>query len=243
MHRGRRAADRAADRDGLPRRARGLARRRARPARGRAGASSRALSIGLLGNAAEVLPELVRRGARRRRGDRPDERARPAQRLRARRPHGRAGGRAARGPTRTTTCARVGESVLGARRRDPLARARGRRGVRLRQRAARRGRRTTATRTRSPTRASCPPTSGRCSARARARSAGSRCPATPRTSHATDRAILELFGEQDHIRRWIELAAERVRVPGAAGADLLARLRRAPPGRAALQRDGRLRAR
>ena len=31
---------------------------------------------------------------------------------------------------------------------------------------------------------------------------------------ATDRAILELFGEQEHIRRWIELASERVRFQG-----------------------------
>ena len=54
----------------------------------------------------------------------------------------------------------------------------------------------------------------------------------------TDDAILDLFGEQDHIRRWIELARERVQVPGAAGADLLARLRRAAPRRAALQRAG-----
>jgi urocanate hydratase len=31
---------------------------------------------------------------------------------------------------------------------------------------------------------------------------------------ATDRAILELFGEQQHIRRWIELARERVQFQG-----------------------------
>jgi urocanate hydratase len=61
---------------------------------------------------------------------------------------------------------------------------------------------------RSPTRASCPPTSGRCSARARARSAGSP------DSAATDRAILDLFGDQEHIRRWIELAQERVAFQG-----------------------------
>src|SRR5439155_10348804 len=36
----------------------------------------------------------------------------------------------------------------------------------------------------------------------------------PADIHATDRAILELFGEQDHIRRWIELAGERVRFQG-----------------------------
>ena len=56
----------------------------------------------------------------------------------------------------------------------------------------------------------------------------------------TDDAILDLFGEQDHIRRWIELARERVQLPGPARADLLARLRRAPPRRAALQRAGRV---
>ena len=125
-----------------------------------------------------------------------------------------------------------------ARGRDPRAAAGRRRGVRLRQRAARRRARSTATPTRSPIPGSSPPTSGRCSARARGRSAGWRCPATRPTSHATDAAILELFGEQDHIRRWIELAAGARALPGPAGADLLARLRRAPPGRRALQRDG-----
>jgi urocanate hydratase len=36
----------------------------------------------------------------------------------------------------------------------------------------------------------------------------------PADIHATDRAILELFGDQEHIRRWIELAGERVRFQG-----------------------------
>jgi urocanate hydratase len=36
----------------------------------------------------------------------------------------------------------------------------------------------------------------------------------PADIHATDAAILELFGEQEHIRRWIELAAERVHFQG-----------------------------
>ena len=59
---------------------------------------------------------------------------------------------------------------------------RGRRGLRLRQQPARRGAGSAASSARSPTRASCPPTSGRCSARARARSAGSRSRATRPTS-------------------------------------------------------------
>jgi len=36
----------------------------------------------------------------------------------------------------------------------------------------------------------------------------------PADIHATDAAILELFGDQPHIRRWIELAQERVRFQG-----------------------------
>ena len=36
----------------------------------------------------------------------------------------------------------------------------------------------------------------------------------PADIHATDRAILELFGEQEHIARWIELASERVKFQG-----------------------------
>ena len=53
-----------------------------RPARER-----RALSIGLAGNAAEVLPELVRRGVDGRRRHRPDLGARSAERLHPRRAH------------------------------------------------------------------------------------------------------------------------------------------------------------
>ncbi len=36
----------------------------------------------------------------------------------------------------------------------------------------------------------------------------------PADIHATDAAILELFGDQDHIARWISLAQERVRFQG-----------------------------
>ena len=36
----------------------------------------------------------------------------------------------------------------------------------------------------------------------------------PADIHATDRAILELFGDQEHIARWIALAAERVHFQG-----------------------------
>jgi len=36
----------------------------------------------------------------------------------------------------------------------------------------------------------------------------------PADIHATDRAILELFGDQEHIARWIKLASERVQFQG-----------------------------
>ena len=62
----------------------------------------------------------------------------------------------------------------------------------------------------------------------------------PKDIAATDRAILELFPDNEQLHRWIKKAGEQVALPGAAGAHLLARLRRAAPGRPAVQRDGRV---
>ena len=56
---------------------------------------------------------------------------------------------------------------------------------------------------------------------------------------ATDRAVLDLFPDNEPPARWIRAGRRAGRLPGPAGADLLARLRRARPGRAAVQRDGR----
>ena len=173
----------------------------------------RALSIGLLGNAAEVLPELVapRRGGRR--GDRPDERARPAQRLRPRRADARAGRRAARrGPRRVPRARRRSRRSRTSARSARSARRAPRRSTTATRCAA--SPRSTATRTRSPTPASSPPTSGRCSARARARSAGSRCPATRPTSPRPTARSSTCSATRTHIRRWIELASERVAFQG-----------------------------
>ena len=72
----------AAARDALPRRGGRRSRRRGGALPGGEG-GGRALSSGLLGNAAEVLPRLLRGGLRGRHRDRPDERPRPARRLRA----------------------------------------------------------------------------------------------------------------------------------------------------------------
>ena len=134
---------------------------------------------------------------------------------------------------------RVGESAVAhvAAIRD--AGRRRRRGVRLRQRAARAGVRARGQGRVLATRGSCRRTCGRCSARARARSAGSRCRAIPPTSTPPTRDPRPVRRPGAH--RAVDQARLRARaVPGPAGADLLARLRRAPPGRAALQRDGRL---
>ena len=56
----------------------------------------------------------------------------------------------------------------------------------------------------------------------------------------TDRAVLELFPENESLVRWIRLAAGARGVPRPARAHLLARLRRARRRRAAVQRHGRV---
>ena len=81
--------------------------------------------------------------------------------------------------------------------------------------------------TRSISAASCRSSSGRCSAKARVRSAGPRCPAIPNDLAVTDEAMLELFPNDAALHRWIRMAQKRVAVPGTARAHLLARLRRA----------------
>ena len=194
-------AHRAADPRALPRRARRLARRRAGAARRRAQREGRALSIGLLGNAAEVLPELVAPRRRARRRDRPDERARPAQRLRP----GRADA-----SSRPTCCARadpdeylrrVGESVARARRaRSASSRPRGAeafdygnalRGVAAGARRRRRVR---------LSRASSRPTSGPLFCEGKGPFRWVALSGDPADIAATDAAILDLFGDQEHIR-------------------------------------------
>ena len=170
----------------LPRRAGERPRRRAGADRALHGAQKRAVSIGLLGNAAEVAA-----GAACARGRRSGPTSSPT--------------RPRRTTSSTATCRPAGASSAGARRR-PTRRSTRRcapppppscavhvqamldfqalgvptvdYGNNIRQVAFDAGRR----RTPSTSPASCRPTSGRCSAAARARSAGSRCPAIRRTS-------------------------------------------------------------
>ena len=93
-------------------------------------------------------------------------------------------------------------------------------------------------RTRSTFRVSCPRTSGRCSAKARDRSAGSRCPATPRTSTRPIARSSELFPDDAHLQRWLDMARRAHRVPGTARAHLLAGAGRAASRGTCVQRDG-----
>ena len=57
----------------------------------------------------------------------------------------------------------------------------------------------------------------------------------PADIYETDRIILELFPENEHLRRWITLAQERVAWQGLPARDLLAEVRRTRPSGAGLQ--------
>ena len=233
------AAHRAPARDALPRRSAPTASTtRSRACRAVPARSGSARSIGLEG-------ERRRRpaGARRARRRRPTcspirRRARRAERLRAERPDARRGG---------SRCARDGPgryiarsmAAMAAHVRGDARAAGARRGdVRLRQQHPRAGARRPASRTRSTSRASCRNTSGRCSARARDRSAGPRCRAIPPTSARPTTLALEMFARQRGALPLDSPGARARRVPGTAGAHLLARLRRARALRPGDQRSG-----
>ena len=101
-----------------------------------------------------------------------------------------------------------------ARRGDGRLPGRRRRGVRLRQLHPRRG---PAGRLRPGVRLPrlrARPTSGRCSARARARSAGRRCPATRPTSPPPTRPCSTCSRTTTSLHRWIRAGRERVAFQG-----------------------------
>ena len=164
----------------LPGRGRRLPGRRGRSGPRREAGRAGPLSVGVVGNAAEVFPELLRRGVEIDIVTDQTSAHDPLAYLpvgvelaEARRLRRREAGRVHRPGPRVDGQARRGDGRLPRRRR---------RGVRLRQLDPRRGaaRRLRSAPSTSP--ASCPRTSGRCSARARARSAGRRSPATRPTS-------------------------------------------------------------
>ena len=63
----------------------------------------------------------------------------------------------------------------------------------------------------------------------------------PKDIAVTDQAILDLFPGNEALARWIRLARQKVHFQGLPARNLLAGLRRAEPGRPGLQRSGRAR--
>jgi urocanate hydratase len=223
--------------DALPRRGGARPRRRARAHPRRVRDRQGALASDSVGNAAEILPELVRRGVRPTWST--DQTSAhdlvhgylPAgwtvERWQAAQADPRSTRRSS--PAAQQSCAGTSRRMLAfhgrACRRSTTATTCGR------------SRRTRASPTRSRSRASSPRTSGRCSAKARARSAGSRCPAIPRTSArptARSSAVPARRAPQPLARH----GRRAHRFPGIARAHLLARPRRAPSRGARVQRDG-----
>ena len=204
---------RAPGRDALPRRGRPTRSTTPSPAASRPATSERPLSVGLVGNAADVLAAAARRWT-----SRPTSSpTRPAPTIRSATcpPTSRRGDRrAARATTRRSSIRRARDSMATHCRAMVGFLDSGRRGLRLRQQPAHRGQ---ARRLRPGvrlSRASCPRTSGRCSARARARSAGWRCPAIRPTSRPPTGPCSRSSPTTRALHRWIRLAGERVAFQG-----------------------------
>ena len=208
---------------------------------GRGGAAGgEAVSIGLLGNCAEVAPELLRRGFAPRRRHRPDERARSARWLRA-----RPGCRSRRRPRSATrdpeAYQRRAYALDGRARRGDGRVPRGRRGrLRLREQPARRRRARRArarARVRVPgVRAGVRPTA--VLRRARVRSAGRRSRATRRTSRRPTAPWPSCSPTNARLQRWLEMASERVAFQGLPARICWLGYGERARARAPVQRDG-----
>ena len=179
------------------------------------GARSRC-RVGLLGNAAEILPELVRRGVRPRHGDRPDVRARSRQRLSAGRLDGRAmAARRRRDPAQhAALVAAAKRSIVSARRGDARLPRAGHPDVRLRQQhPAGRARRGRGQRVRLPgLRARVHP-----AAVLRGQGAVPLGRAVGRPGgHLQDRpqGRRSSFPDNAHLHRWLDMARERIAFQG-----------------------------
>ena len=241
-HRGRpeRASSGGCDIGYLDRAHRSTSTRRS-PGPARQRAAARRCRSACVGNAAEVMPELVRRGERARRGHRPDLRPRRARRLRAR--------RACRSPRpldapRATTPTHYVRALDGARWRATSGRcSRCRRagavafdyGNNLRAQAHEAG----VDRRLRLSRASCRRTSGPLFCEGKGPFRWVALSGDPEDIRAhRPRPSWTCSRTTPALARWIRLAQRAGAVPGAAGAHLLAGLRRAGPGGAALQRAG-----
>ena len=206
-------AHRAPHRAPLPRRRRPTASSTRSSWRSRRATRARGLSIGLLGNAAVLVPAAARDGRADRHRHRPDLGARPAVVPADRRRRSTTWRRTPRRTRQEFTAARA-RGDGHARRGDGRLHGQGRRGLRLRQLDPRRGAARPATRARSTSRASSRRTSARCSARARARSAGPRSRATRPTSRRPTARSSRCSPTTQNLQRWIPMAQERVHYQG-----------------------------
>ena len=204
-----------------------LGRRRAAAGRRGTRRRGRPLSIGLLGNAAEVVPDLLARGAaidivtdQTARTTRwptcrsgvafDDWDARDEGPCRLHQPGPRVDGPALRGDGRLRRT-RAPRCSTTATRCGPRPARRLRPGLRL-------------------SRASCRPTSGPLFCEGKGPFRWAALSGDPADIAATDRAVLDLFPDDEPLPRWITRGPGTRRLPGPAGADLLAGVRRAAPG-------------
>ena len=175
-------------------------------------AAGEAKSIALLGNAAEILPELVKRGVR------PDC---VTDQTSAHDPvHGYL-------PIGWTVEQWLDEQKadpdkVATRRRSRCAPRRGDAGVprgrhphrRLRQQHPADGASTKASKNAFDFPASSRPTCARCSAAALARSAGSALSGDPEDIYKTDAKVKELIPDDAHLHNWLDMARERISFQG-----------------------------
>ena len=220
----------------LPRRGRRRPRRRRRPLHDGPRRAARPLSVGVVGNAADVAAPTARPRLPRRHRHRPDERPRSAE-LRPRRPDAGGHRRAGAAPIRRSYPAGAASRWRPTARRWSASSTPGAEvfdyGNSLRAEAQLGG----------FERAFDYP--GFLPAYIRPLFCEGKGPfrwvalsGDPADIAATDRAVLDEFPDDEALARWIHAGRRAGRVPGPAGPHLLARLRRAPPARAALQRDG-----
>ena len=152
---------------------------------------------------------------RARRAHRPDQRARSAQRLRAQRHDAGGSAGAARARSGRVRASAPWQSMARTRASHAGAAAARRGDLRLRQQHPHAGQAGRRGATPSTFPASCPSTSGRCSAKAAGRSAGWRFRAIRRTSTAPTRlALRTVSATNETLARWIPLAQKRIHFQG-----------------------------
>jgi len=177
-----------------------------------AGRDRKPVSVGLLGNAADIFPSWYGAAC----GPMPSP-TRPRRTI----PSTvicRRDGRPPNGKARRETDPRGVQGPRGNRWQSMSAPCstspHGNSGRRLRQQHSARWHSKRASRTHSISRASCRPTSGRCSAAASAHSAGRRCPGDPEDIYRTDAKVKELLPDNKALHHWLDMARERIAFQG-----------------------------